>query len=76
MKYFISFQEKKIQIPGMQMQFDNIKSTNYFESFKTDHLPVEGKQLYEAYNQCSQVKRSAICEEKWESFTQYYWPTK
>lgn len=59
MKYFISFQEKKIQIPGMEMHFDNIKSTNYFENFKTDQLPVEGKQLHEAYNQCSQVKRSA-----------------
>lgn len=57
------------------MQFDNIKNTNYFENFKTDQLPAEGKQLYEAYNQCVQVKGSANCEEEWESFTQYYWPT-
>lgn len=56
-----------------EKQFD-IKNTNFFENEKYENLTQEGIDLLNQYGNCTKTKGDKNCEDKWDLFTQYYWP--
>lgn len=57
----------------LKKQFD-IENKNYFNHHKLEIFNDEGNQLMKNYEECVSVNGTENCEDKWDSFTQYYWP--
>lgn len=60
-------------IKFLNKQF-NVTNTNYFENRKFTNLTIEGRQLLNDYEKCVELNGTENCEEKWDIFTQFYWP--
>lgn len=70
LKYFSSTEK----FTFLKKQFD-IENTNYFENISFENLPKKGEELLNTYKECVNQKGTSNCEEEWDSFTQFYWPT-
>lgn len=70
---FFKYDDDIIMLENKQNEIIN---NDYFENQTFGNLPENGKNLLNIYEKCVEINGTQNCESQWDSFTQYYWPSR